>query len=448
MRTKSIVSRAFEAVRGVLRPSCSGRGGISTGTRTREGESGQALVLVGLAGTVLVGFLALAVDVGNLYLVRRQAQSAADAAALVGAQDKQGVIPDVTLIVNDAVRDARRYAIQNGFQTDSGANNGTWNQEVRVDVPPASGPYAGRMDYIEVRIRRPLPALFTGLFGVTFEASARAVARARHLGIEAATISLYPGDPSTVVNGSANIGVVGNTYSRGITQNMAGVLNVSGYAFAGTGFEGTVNATLGLVSGVAELYDPRWGPCGPIDPNPGISWNSNGVVERQTLDGDGYVWISPGTYDWINIRSSDRVKFRPGVYRTTKSQGVNINGDAIGTGPICFVMDPVATFNAQGDGTIALSSGPIYNNILIWTSNCSTNAVKIAGSNDVLPGFGSPFQGTIYAPCGTVRLSGGSTGSVRGQVFGYVIALEGGNGTAVVYDANLAPGLPGPALVE
>jgi hypothetical protein len=54
-------------------------------TRCR-GEAGQALVQVALSMMVLLALLALIIDVGWLYADRRQAQNAADAAALAGAQ--------------------------------------------------------------------------------------------------------------------------------------------------------------------------------------------------------------------------------------------------------------------------------------------------------------------------------------------------------------------------
>ena len=52
----------------------------------RERENGQALVQVALMLVVLLGFLALAVDVSQVYLKRRQLQNAADAGALEGAR--------------------------------------------------------------------------------------------------------------------------------------------------------------------------------------------------------------------------------------------------------------------------------------------------------------------------------------------------------------------------
>lgn len=409
----------------------------------QTGEKGQAMVIIALAGVALVGFLSLVTDLGTVYFERRNAQNAADSAALVGAQKWTGVVPNVSLVAADAVRDARRYAIKNGFNTDSGANNGTWNGEVRVDVPPVTGPYAGQPDYVEVNIRREANTLFANVLGIgSFTVTTRAVARAKQISFDAATISLDPGDASTWVNGAGFIGVVGNTYSRGVTKIMSGLLQVFGSSYAKGGFAGSAISSNALITDVPDLFDPLW-PAPYADPAPGLSWNSNGVVERQTLDVDGYVWIWPGTYDWINIVAGDRVKFKPGVYKTTKVQGVNINGTAIGTGPTCFVMVDPAQFVVQAGAYVSFySSKDLYNGIIIWSSTTGGNAVKIAGGGNV------DLRGTIYAPRGTARIAGTAGGTVHGQVVAKNIVFEGTSGTAVVFDSNLAPDTPGPILVE
>lgn len=52
----------------------------------RKGEKGQVLVIAALMMTVLMGFLALVVDVGNAYAQRRFVQNGADAAAIAAAR--------------------------------------------------------------------------------------------------------------------------------------------------------------------------------------------------------------------------------------------------------------------------------------------------------------------------------------------------------------------------
>jgi hypothetical protein len=406
-------------------------------------EKGQALVIVGLGGVALVGFLSLVLDLGSVYFVRRSAQNAADSAALVGAQKWTGLAPNISLVTTAAVQDARSYAIKNGFNTNSGASNGVWHEEVRVDVPPVTGPYTGQPDYIEVNIRRQMNTLFASILGTdSVTVTARAVARSKQVSFDAATISLDPGTASTEVSGSTNIAVVGSTYSRGVTKNQSGSLVVTGNAYAKGGFAGSSITANAYITDVPDIYDPLW-PAPAANPNPGISWNSNGVVERQTLDGDGYVWIDPGTYDFINVRAGDRAKFRPGVYKVTRNQGVNIAGIAVGTGPVCFVMSDTADFTVvAGAEANFYSSKTLYNGIVIWSSNTGTNAVKIAGGSNI------NFGGTIYAPRGTVRVAGTTGGTVHGQVFANYIKFNGNSGTAVVYDSTMAPDTPGPVLVE
>src|ERR1700730_14882192 len=68
----------------------------------QSGRSGQILMLATIAIAVLLGFSALAVDVGLLYSTRRRLQTAADAAAIAGAtalrdgQDYSKAAEDVT----------------------------------------------------------------------------------------------------------------------------------------------------------------------------------------------------------------------------------------------------------------------------------------------------------------------------------------------------------------
>src|SRR3989454_12350746 len=54
-------------------------------TNTSKKQEGFVLVLVAVVLVALIGFLALAVDVGVLYSARTSAQEVADAASLAGA---------------------------------------------------------------------------------------------------------------------------------------------------------------------------------------------------------------------------------------------------------------------------------------------------------------------------------------------------------------------------
>ena len=64
-----------------------------------KNERGQSLVIIAIAFLALVAMAALIIDGGSLYLNRRNAQTAADAAALAGAHElcvNKGVDSDNT----------------------------------------------------------------------------------------------------------------------------------------------------------------------------------------------------------------------------------------------------------------------------------------------------------------------------------------------------------------
>ena len=67
---------------------CHGEDGVTMNLTTRlASERGQVLVFTAFAMIVLLGFVALVIDVGAYYHAQRDLQKGADAAALAGAQD-------------------------------------------------------------------------------------------------------------------------------------------------------------------------------------------------------------------------------------------------------------------------------------------------------------------------------------------------------------------------
>lgn len=71
----------------------------------KRNEDGAVLVIFALSLVVLLGFAAIAVDLGTLFAVRRQAQTAADVAALSGAQFGEGLAgTDARKAINDEVQ--------------------------------------------------------------------------------------------------------------------------------------------------------------------------------------------------------------------------------------------------------------------------------------------------------------------------------------------------------
>src|SRR5262245_20667075 len=119
---------------------------------TRRNSSGRrpgkVLVFFVLLLPVLLGMLALVIDCGMMMAAHRQAQNAADAAALACAWD---------LLHNPSETQNNLQSIATTFvQTNNGLSNAN---TPTVNWPPASGAYAnvtGNTQYVEVVVSLPV----------------------------------------------------------------------------------------------------------------------------------------------------------------------------------------------------------------------------------------------------------------------------------------------------
>lgn len=127
------------------------------GSKKRRSESGQALVLGALLMVVLLGFTALAIDVGFFLRHRAVVQQAVDAAALAGAQ----VLPDQGSAA--AEQTARDYAEKNGIDPDTLEISFRCTSEWEVACNPADD----KWDTIEVKGSLDVPFFFAPVLKLT-----------------------------------------------------------------------------------------------------------------------------------------------------------------------------------------------------------------------------------------------------------------------------------------
>jgi Flp pilus assembly protein TadG len=122
-------------------------------------QKGQSMVLTIVFLTVLMGMMALVLDVGSWYRAHRAAQSTADAAALAGAQ----ALPD----------SAQATSLANEYATKNTGSGGSYSTQVTLSQQ------GFETDTIKVKVTRPSPGFFAKLFGVnTVSVSGTATARA------------------------------------------------------------------------------------------------------------------------------------------------------------------------------------------------------------------------------------------------------------------------------
>ena len=120
----------------------------------RRARPGKTLVLFVLLTPALAGVAGLVIDGGLLMAAQRQAQNAADAAAMAAAMD---------VLRGRSVATANTTA--NSYVTSSTYNN-LPNATVTLNNPPASGPHAGNSSYFEVLVQNPIQTTFIRMVGV------------------------------------------------------------------------------------------------------------------------------------------------------------------------------------------------------------------------------------------------------------------------------------------
>jgi hypothetical protein len=158
--------------------------------KLHRNESGQMLIMAAIELTLLIGFLALAADVGVLFHSKRQLQIAADAAATAGAMNELDDSATGSALTADTIAAACRAVVDNGYGSNSGTNPDCGSQNlgsdpftmsdgtiVTVNTPPKNG-YHESAGYVEVIVAKRDPLYFFKFFtgNNTATVAARAVA--------------------------------------------------------------------------------------------------------------------------------------------------------------------------------------------------------------------------------------------------------------------------------
>jgi hypothetical protein len=130
-------------------------------TASRKRRIGTVAMLVAVALTAILGFVAVATDGGLLQHNWRIAQAVADSAALAAAESLYANYPtnqgfDLSSV---AANRARAVASANGYSND------LTHSKVTVNIPPQSGDFTGKAGYVEVIVEYYQPRGFSDLWG-------------------------------------------------------------------------------------------------------------------------------------------------------------------------------------------------------------------------------------------------------------------------------------------
>jgi hypothetical protein len=381
----------------------------------RPPARGQALPFFALALPVLMAFMALGVDAGNLYLERRAAQGVADLAALTGAKS----LPNAT----NAKNAAWSVAASNGYPN--------------AQVTPTT-PYLGANTKIEVTIRKDVDTFFMPVlsFFAPGDFSSQGI-QARAVAISEPTVSgsyavfalnsnCSGSEPALTIDwsGSSNyidgsvhsqagvlIGGSGNTVPapHTFTYECPGQFTESG-TNGGIPPENNPEACPGefVNTPCLENRDPPVSfPSGTFNssPNPPCNWTAAGDMD-----------LSSGTSWWHN-NTKDSKQLRAGKYcapnGVLKLSDSDIRTiDYLGRTGVTFFARKI---DISGSGFILK---PYDRNVLAYATSADPDALKFAGSNGT-------FTGLLYAPNGTVETSGSTNSTLTGGIVANRVKING-----------------------
>lgn len=260
-------------------------------TRMR-GESGQAIVMVVMAMFALTLMAALVIDGGSWFRTQRQVQTAADAAALAGAQD----IPNQGSAQTTAVN----YAQQNF---------------AGMAAPTVTFPSAGEIDVVA---QKPVSGIFMPALNATARAHARAQVSVPLMMKNVAPVAVK----NTVACAVTNPGCYGQTVTLSFDESQVasstiGLINLSCHSTAST--------ACGSSSGIGGSQLKDWIDNGYSDALPANQWY--GVKTGETVGP-----VKQGFTDRIGTPL-----FFP-VFDQTANSGSNYFFHIIGWA--AFVIDP------------------------------------------------------------------------------------------------------------
>jgi Flp pilus assembly protein TadG len=397
---------------------------------------GQMMVLLAIAMTVIIGFAALAVDLGLLYATRRNMQTAADAAAIAGSNalkqqcgTTSGCTCDSEAVCNSAAQDV---ATLNGFA------NGTNSVSVTVKAP-ASAPSPTNGVYVEANVTQPVPTYFLRALGYsTVSVSTTAIA-----GYDTSPNCIFVIDPSgsdtLVVSGgstiSSNCGILdestdskGMNVSSGSSSVAASSIGIVASTYTGTSGGASVTCSGSTTNCPQTKVAPTTDPLLYLQSQkPSAGTCVSGTNLTTATSGNGGT-ISQGTYcAGIKVASSPHVlNLNPGLYILTGSKGLTVSGGAVING------SDVTIYNS-GTGAINISGGSTANltaptsgtwaGILMFQDPLNTAKATFSG------GSSGNIQGAIYFPTTQMlTFSGGSSSTPESVTLdAWKITISGGS---------------------
>lgn len=366
-------------------------------------EEGQTLVFTALCASCLLGFMALAVDVGMVFRAQRHLQIAADAAASAAALD---------YFYNSSTGASARIAAAKSVGT-AAANNNDVYVSGGATITMNDGnegtittPWHNSSGYFEAVLTQPAPTTFMSYFGFTsMTVKARAVAGTPYGVNKSCVYVLNPtgnlgpgksgnGDSTVFLQGSFNL----NAPNCGVTIDGT-ASDTLYYNGAGGSTSAQWIAVVGGAGGNVSSYSPQPVKAAPVsdpfnaytvpDPSlcsgPTITTATGTIGSANTITCDSAATLTNATFAGTVILTAPAVTFGGNISSATTGTTIVFN-----TGG--FTENAGTVFNLSPQVAAATTPDLLPSVVLAApTSNTSVMQLQFGNSSGT-------FNGIVYMP--------------------------------------------------
>ncbi len=436
----------------------------------RVSNRGQVLIIFVFAIIGLIAITGLAVDGVNIFSDRRNAQNAADTAAMAAALEKvkdqkAGQVNCTDLVTpspcgSDVELAAMQVAQDNHYVSD------ITDATVEVHIPPIDGPYSdctqtafNCLDYVQVIISDNVNTWFARVLGVN----------QLHNRVEAVALAKY--SPQAQLYGGMSLVELGQdkgSCPSDFDLGGSGTVNLNGggiyvnssnasCAYKQTScstiiLQGSPAATINVVGGadIGNCVSPPitkattiypWPPAELISPPSQCS--TAGTFGPGSVSGS--TQYQPGNYYAYNSFpvNNDNAVLAPGVYCINNLNNLQNNNQSLTGSGVFFYMRPTGQVQITGGANVNITAptGGTYQDMLIyqdWDQNSKLVNCQIEGTT------ASKYTGLIYVPyCDPMKITGtSSSNGFDAQIIAYTITIAGTTELDFTYDANSGPVIP------
>jgi Flp pilus assembly protein TadG len=389
-------------------------------------ESGQVLVLVALSLTLLMGAMALAIDVGFVRFQQRQLQTAADAAAIAAGLELGNCNNTVCANMKTAAAVALKEDGLTSTTITPTANQCTVSTSsglaMIINVAPcvlgASDPNNGNTHMAEVVLTQPQKTFFGAVIGVrTWNLVARAEAGDSYIntGISGGNCLYTNGLLFNSSNGTFTLNNCG-VYDNGNLQTDNGdSVTASTFLYYGTWSPNNCNSSCTWNIGGTNTGPPAHTTTPQSDPLASLTPPSQPATSTtNTQTPNNGATLQPGYYpNGFNLNSNVSVTLSPGIYYMGGSINVNSGASLAGTGVTLYFasgsLQPNSGSTVQITAPTSNTSGCSCNNanMAVWESSTNGTGMYLdAGSQ-------SYYNGVIYLPDAGLTLNSGSGNTIN-----------------------------------